>query len=511
MATTNIFWVDDKMSVSSFGTRTLMQKYWQNFAPSIESMMLDNRAAVIHTEEQTEIIDLLPPLKSKRILELGAGIGRYTGVLALEASRVTAVDFMEDYISVNRNNHKHFSNINYIAADVLNLEMSRNKYDIVFSNWLLMYLTDQECITLLKKILSWLDEGGCLFFRESCFHSSGDVLRTSNPTFYRTPADYSSLLESAWVPVNNSILNPSEEGYGFAVVTVGSVKTYIKHKNNSHQIYFLAKKKNKPMDAKDSFQAFLDKKQYSLSGVRRYEWIFGKTFLSTGGFSTTKKFIDKLQLKPGQKVLDVGCGVGGHSFYMAEECDVEVLGVDLSVNMMTVASQHLSERPHLQNKVKFVICDITRAVYDENSFDAIYSRDTLLHIENKKELFENFLRWLKPGGKIIFSDYSRSDKELSPDFEKYISDRNYHLLKKDEYAELLKDSGFINVVVNDITEDFLHALYRELRKLRDGKEEFLKEFSQDDYQYLEEGWTSKMKRVIEGNQTWIASYAEKPV
>lgn len=42
------------------------------------------------------------------------------------------------------------------------------------------------------------------------------------------------------------------------------------------------------MDAKDSFQAFLDKKQYSLSGVRRYEWIFGKTFLSTGGLTTTK-------------------------------------------------------------------------------------------------------------------------------------------------------------------------------------------------------------------------------
>ncbi|KFM80231.1 hypothetical protein X975_01113, partial [Stegodyphus mimosarum] len=36
------------------------------------------------------------------------------------------------------------------------------------------------------------------------------------------------------------------------------------------------------MTSKDNFQQFLDKKQYSRNGVRRYEWIFGKTFLSTG-------------------------------------------------------------------------------------------------------------------------------------------------------------------------------------------------------------------------------------
>lgn len=497
------------MNSSSVETRVLMQKYWQNFAPSIESMMLDNRAAIIHSDDQAEIFSLLPSLKGKNVLELGAGIGRYTGKLAQYASHVTAVDFVEEYINVNEEKHSHMSNINYIAADVLDLELPHKKYDVVFSNWLLMYLTDQECVTLLKKIILWLVDGGCLFFRESCFHSSGDVPRETNPTFYRTPTDYSILLEVAWEPLNHSLLEPSESGYGFHIITVGSVRTYIKYKNNSHQIYFLSKKKNKIMGSKDSFQAFLDKKQYSLSGVRRYEWIFGKTFLSTGGYATTKKFISMLNLQPGQKVLDVGCGVGGHSFFMAENHNVDVLGVDLSVNMMTVATQHLSERPHLLNKVKFVICDITRAVYDNCSFDAIYSRDTLLHIENKDQLFANFERWLKPGGKILFTDYTRNEKQNSPEFEKYIEDRNYHLLTKDQYSELLKRSGFVNITVQDTTEDFLNALHVELAKLRNEKEQFLQEFSEEDFKYLEEGWTSKIKRVAEGNQTWTACYAEK--
>jgi len=46
-------------------------------------------------------------------------------------------------------------------------------FDIVFSNWLFMYFSDGETEELLQKSLSWLTPGGTLFFRESCFHSSG--------------------------------------------------------------------------------------------------------------------------------------------------------------------------------------------------------------------------------------------------------------------------------------------------------------------------------------------------
>ena len=50
-----------------------------------------------------------------------------------------------------------------------------------------------------------------------------------------------------------------------------------------------------------------------------------------------QEFVERLGLKPGQRVLDVGCGIGGGDFFMAQKYGVFVHGVDLSVNMVLLA------------------------------------------------------------------------------------------------------------------------------------------------------------------------------
>ena len=93
---------------------------------------------------------------------------------------------------------------------------------------------------------------------------------------------------------------------------------------------------------------------------------------------TTKEFVDKLDLKPGQKVLVVGCGIGGGDFYMAEEYDTHVVGIDLSINMILFALERAVGR---KCSVEFEVADCTTKTYPDHTFDVIYSRDTILHIQ----------------------------------------------------------------------------------------------------------------------------------
>lgn len=85
-----------------------------------------------------------------------------------------------------------------------------------------------------------------------------------------------------------------------------------------------------------------------------------------------------LDLKAGQRVLDVGCGIGGVDFYMAEEFDAEVIGIDLTINMIVFALERSIGR---KCATKFEFGDCTQINYSGASFDVIYSRDTILHIQ----------------------------------------------------------------------------------------------------------------------------------
>ena len=73
---------------------------------------------------------------------------------------------------------------------------------------------------------------------------------------------------------------------------------------------------------------------------RRYEKIFGPTYVSTGGQATTTKFCNDMELSADKKVLDIGCGIGGSAFYMARRYGCLVNGVDLSTNMINIANAY---------------------------------------------------------------------------------------------------------------------------------------------------------------------------
>jgi phosphoethanolamine N-methyltransferase len=212
-------------------TRTAMKSYWETHTSGGDvtnsTMMLMTDASAIDEAEQREILELLPDYQQKTVLELGCGIGRFTGHLAKEAAHVTAVDFIQKCIDENIRRHQHMGNVTFMCEDVTNLSLRPGGYDIVFSNWLQMYLDEDEVRNLARNIISWVKPGGIIFFRESCVGGpSGDKPRSVNPTFYRPHWFYTQLFSDL----------------GLMLLRCCLVECYVSMKNKTNQYVWVFQK-----------------------------------------------------------------------------------------------------------------------------------------------------------------------------------------------------------------------------------------------------------------------------
>lgn len=233
---------------------------------TIETMMLDTNARMLHELEIPEIIEKAPKMEGKDVLELAAGIGRYTGILAQTAKSVTAVEFIQDFHDANAKTNGHLGNITFLCQDVVHMEAEPQSFDVIFSNWIFMYLSDDEVKAFAQKAVKWLRPGGKLFFRESCFRQSGDVKRGINPTNYRHPSFYVSAFGSV-------VSEEADGGVGyFNLDSSSSVAVYRRIKKNNGQVCFNYTKLLKEGDASSvaTFQKFLDEQQYSNKSITRY-------------------------------------------------------------------------------------------------------------------------------------------------------------------------------------------------------------------------------------------------
>lgn len=239
---------------------------------------------------------------------------------------------------------------------------------------------------------------------------------------------------------------------------------------------------------------FLDAGQYSAERIKKYERIYGRDFISPGGAETAREFIAMLDLEAGDRVLDAGCGIGGAAFLMAEEHGASVEGIDLSENMVGLATKRCRDLG-LCGKVTFRNGDLMD-LEAARRFDAVYSRDVFLHVENKSGLFDILRRALKPGGRLLITDYCRGEEPPSESFSQYLEGRGYFLTTIREYEKILKDAGFARVQAADLTRRFAQIHERELERIEQSGE------AAEDLSDLAASWREKRDRALEGEQRW---------
>jgi len=174
--------------------------------------------------------------------------------------------------------------------------------------------------------------------------------------------------------------------------------------------------------------------------------------LHIGGRKATAHAVAKMSLNEKQHVLDVGCGVGGAMRYIAAEIGCRVTGIDLTPEYISTAKK-LTELTGLENKATHEVASALNMPFENGTFDAAITIHVAMNIADRKALYTEVARVLKPNATFcIYDVMKKNDENLIFPVPWAESEATSHLTTPEEMRALLDDAGFEIREVEDRTE-----------------------------------------------------------
>ena len=179
-----------------------------------------------------------------------------------------------------------------------------------------------------------------------------------------------------------------------------------------------------------------------------------------GGRAATKHAIAKMALTADMHVLDVGCGIGGASRYLASAIGCRVTGIDLTPQYVD-AARELSRRTGLGDRITYEVASALAMPLADAGFDAAITLHVAMNIKDRDGLYAEVARVLKPGAQFCVYDVMQGPGEapLYPVPWAETAETS-HLTTPAETQSLLERAGFAVEQVED-RRDFAVAFFRE--------------------------------------------------
>ena len=173
----------------------------------------------------------------------------------------------------------------------------------------------------------------------------------------------------------------------------------------------------------------------------------------TRGRAATVDLARLLALTGKERVIDVGCGIGGPSRYLAHTFGCRVTGIDLTPEFVQAATM-LAEMTGLKDRVDYKEANALALPFPDESFDIAWSQNAVMNIEDRDRLYAEIRRVLKPGGRYAFSDIVAGENAPPLFPVPWASDpATSFLLSADATKSALARAGFRIAVFEDQTAD----------------------------------------------------------
>lgn len=157
---------------------------------------------------------------------------------------------------------------------------------------------------------------------------------------------------------------------------------------------------------------------------------------------------EKLELRPGQHVLDVGCGIGVPAIRLAQRVEAKITGVTIS-DWQVEEGRRRVQASGLRGQVEVELGDAAALAYPDAHFDTVLLFQSLHHASDRPQWLREAVRVTRPGGRIVLTEFVEEIPLTPEEVELLNEGAMQQPLLTEELLQLVRASG---VVVDEAIE-----------------------------------------------------------
>ena len=170
-------------------------------------------------------------------------------------------------------------------------------------------------------------------------------------------------------------------------------------------------------------------------------WIRGDESKEQAQLQLIEHLAQLAKIKPGSDILDIGCGFGASSLYLATTYNATVTGINTShVQVEMAIKAAVSEKLD----ARFLVMD-AEAMDFQKQFDLLWSVESISHYEHHEKFFASAARLMKPGGIFAITDWFKRENLTPVETMRYIDPIEKGMMVKlqimDDYEHFLNSAG----------------------------------------------------------------------